>query len=288
MRLYVNVSPGFFRSLGTRLKAGRDLTWTDIYGDRKFVLVSENLARELWGSAQAAVGKRVRANDADVWREVLGVVEDVRHGGAQEPAPAVVYWPIFGQRHYPPRITVGIRAVVFSVRTNRAGTEALLHEIRHAVGSVDAALPVANPETMRETMDRSMARTSFTLVMLAIAGAMALLLGLIGIYGVIAYAISQRTREIGIRLALGAQPGDVRRIFVRYGLGLCATGIAIGAGAAAVLTRVMKSLLFGVAPVDPLTFAAVPVILLLATLAACYLPARRVSAVDPIECMRSE
>jgi ABC-type antimicrobial peptide transport system permease subunit len=156
------------------------------------------------------------------------------------------------------------------------------------VWSVNAALAVANPETMRETLDRSMARTSFTLVMLAIAGAMALLLGLIGIYGVIAYAVSLRTREIGIRLALGAQPGDVRQMFVRYGLGLCAIGITIGAGAAAVLTRVMKSLLFGVAPVDPATFAAVPLTLLLATLAACYLPARSVLTVDPVECMRAE
>jgi predicted permease len=287
-RLYLNVSPGLFGSLGTRIKAGRDLTWTDIYGGRKFVLVSENLARELWGSAQAAVGKRVRANDADVWREVLGVVEDVRHSGAQEPAPAVVYWPIFGQRHYPPRITVGTRAVAFSVRTDRAGTGSLLSDIRQAVSSVNAALAVANAETMRETVNRSMARTSFTLVMLVIAGSMALLLGLIGIYGVIAYTVLQRTREMGIRIALGAQPGDVRQIFVRYGVGLCAMGITIGIVAAATLTRVMKSLLFGVAPIDPMTFAAVPVVLLVATLAACYLPARRASTVDAVECMRAE
>jgi predicted lysophospholipase L1 biosynthesis ABC-type transport system permease subunit len=262
MRLYLNVSPGLFGSLGVRIEAGRDLTWTDIYGGRKFVLVSENLARELWGSAQTAVGKRVRANDGDVWREVVGVVEDVRHIGAQEPAPAVVYWPIFGQLHYA-AITV-------------------------AVWSVNAALPVANPETMRETVDRSMARTSFTLVMLAIAGAMALLLGLIGIYGVIAYAVSQRTREIGIRLALGARPADVRQMFVRYGLSLCAMGITIGVGVAAALTRVMKSMLFGVAPMDPMTFVAVPVTLLVATFAASYLPARRVSAVDPVKCMKTE
>ncbi len=287
-RFYLNVSPGLFGSLGTRIKAGRDLTWTDIYGGRKFVLVSENLARELWGSVQAAVGKRVRANDADVWREVLGVVEDVRHSGAQEPAPAVVYWPIFGQRHYPPRITVGTRAVAFSVRTDRAGTGSLLSDIRQAVSSVNAALAVANAETMRETVDRSMARTSFTLVMLVIAGSMALLLGLIGIYGVIAYTVSQRTREMGIRIALGAQPGDVRQIFVRYGLSLCAMGIMIGIVAAATLTRVMKSLLFGVAPIDPMTFAAVPVTLLVATLAACYLPARKASTVDAVECMRAE
>ena len=287
MRLYVNVSPGLFGALGSKIKAGRDLSWTDIYGGRKFVLVSENLARELWGSTEAAIGKRVRATEIGPWREVLGVVEDVRHSGAQEPAPAVVYWPIFGQVPYAP-ITVATRAVVFSLRTERAGRGALLNEIRQAVSSVNAALAVANPETMRETVDHSMARTSFTLMMLAIAGAMALVLGFIGIYGVIAYAVSQRTREIGIRIALGAEPGDVRQVFVRYGLGLCAIGMTIGLGAAALLTRLMKSLLFGVAPVDPETFAAVPVTLLLATLVACYLPARRAAAVDPVDCLRAE
>jgi putative ABC transport system permease protein len=112
MRLFVNVSPGLFGSLGTEIKAGRDLTWTNIYGDRKFVLVSENLARELWGSPEAAMGKRVRASEVLPWREVLGVVEDVRHSGPQEVAPATVYWPIFGQLSYAPRI-VATRAVVF-------------------------------------------------------------------------------------------------------------------------------------------------------------------------------
>ncbi|HEY1946766.1 MAG TPA: ABC transporter permease [Bryobacteraceae bacterium] len=287
MRLYLNVSPGLFRSLGSKIKAGRDLSWTDIYGDRKFVLISENLARELWGSAQAAIGKRVRSTEIGAWREVVGVVEDVRHSGAQEPAPAVVYWPILGQIPYGP-IMVATRSVVFSVRTDRAGTGTLLNEIRQAVRSVNANLAVANPETMRETVDRSMARTSFTLVMLAIAGAMALVLGFIGIYGVIAYSVSQRTREIGIRMALGAEPGGIRQLFVRHGLGLCGIGIVIGLGVAALLTRVMKSLLFGVPPLDPVTFAAVPVTLLVATLAACYLPARRASAVDPADCMRAE
>jgi predicted permease len=288
MRLYLNVSPGLFDSLGIRIEAGRDLTWTDVYSGRNFVLVSENLARELWGSAQAAVGKRVRANDGDVWREIVGVVEDVRHFGAQEPAPTVVYWPILGRLYYPPAITEGTRAAAFTVRTDRAGTGALLNEIRQAVWSVNAALPVANPETMRATVDRSMARTSFTLVMLTIAGTMAMLLGLIGIYGVIAYAVSQGTREIGIRLALGARPADVRQMFVRHGVGLCAVGIAIGIGVAAVLTPLMKSLLYGVAPMDPMTFVAVPVTLLLATLAASYLPARKVSAVDLVTCMKAE
>ncbi|MGJ5818843.1 ADOP family duplicated permease [Paludibaculum fermentans] len=287
MRLYLNVSPGLFRSLGTRLKAGRDLSWADVYSQRKYVLVSESLARELWSSPEGAIGQPVRSSDIGPWREVIGVVEDVRHRGAQEPAPAVVYWPIFGEIPYAP-IIVAKRSVTFAVRTERAGTGALLNEIRGVVSSVNASLAVATPETLQATMDHSMARTSFTLVMLAIAGAMALLLGLIGIYGVIAYAVSQRNREIGIRLALGAQARDVRRMFMSQGLGLCAMGIGVGLVAAVVLTRVMKSLLFGVAPVDPVTFAVVPGVLLVAALAACYVPARRASAVDPVECIRAE
>ena len=142
--------------------------------------------------------------------------------------------------------------------------------------------------TMQEIYDQSMARTSFTLVMLAIAGAMALLLGIIGIYGVIAYAVSQRRREIGIRLALGAPQSELRRMFVRYALALAGIGVAIGLVAAASLTRLMSSLLFGISPLDPLTYAAVPVVLLAAALLASYLPAQRAAAVDPVETLKAE
>lgn len=287
MSLFLRVSPGLFGALGTRVKAGRDLTWTDIYGDRRVILLSENLARQMFGSADSAVGKLVRSNDADVWREVIGVVEDVHHAGAQDPAPAIVYWPALSRLHYRP-VTVATRSIAFAVRSTRAGTASFLSEIRQAVWSVNAALPVASPETMRQTAERSMARTSFALAMLAIAGAMALVLGLVGLYGVIAYAVVQRRREIGIRLALGGRPSEIRQMFVRHGLSLCAIGIVIGLGIAAALTRLLKSLLFGVAPMDPVTFAAVPVALLLATLAACYTPARRAAEIDPIECIKAE
>ncbi len=287
MRLYLNISPGFFRTIGSKISAGRDLTWTDIYGGRKVVLVSENLARELWGSAQAAIGQQVHGGDPAARFQVVGVVADMHYNGPQEAAPAIVYWPIFGQLPYAP-IAYATRSAVFAVRTDRAGTSSLLTEIRQAVWSVNAELAVANPETMREIVDRSMARTSFTLVMLAIAGAMALVLGFIGIYGVIAYSVSQRTREIGIRIALGARSADVTQVFVRHGLRLCGIGIAIGLAAAALLAGMMKSLLFGVPPLDPVTFAAVPVTILVATLVACYLPARKASAVDPANCMRAE
>jgi predicted permease len=287
MRMFHNVSPEFFSSIGARIVAGRELTWTEAYGNRMSVLISENLARELWGSPQGAVGQRLRTSENSPWREVVGVVQDIRYEGVQENAPATVYWPIFGQPPYPSAVQA-TRNVAFAVRTDRAGTGALLNEIRQAVWSVNGALPVAETETMQDIFDRSMARTSFTLVMLGIAGSMALVLGLIGIYGVIAYAVSQRTREIGIRLALGAEPGEVRRMFVQYGLRLCAVGMAIGVAAAMGLTRWMKSLLFGVAAVDPLTFAIVPLLLLAAVATACYLPARRASNVDPVEAMRVE
>jgi predicted permease len=287
MRMYRNVAPGLFSSIGTRIIAGRDLAWTDIYGNHLYVLVSENLARELWGSPDAAIGKHVRATDVGAWREVIGVVEDIHHSGVDQPAQTTVYWPIFGQIPWA-NVVQATRGVAFAIRTNRAGTESLLNEVRQAVWSVNSALPVANPMTMQENFDRSMARTSFTLVVLAIAGGIALVLGLIGIYGVIAFAVSQRTREIGIRLALGALPGEVRNMFVRYGLGLCAIGIAIGVGAAIGFTRLMKAVLFGVAPIDAVTFASVPLALLVATAAACYIPARRASTVDPVEAMRTE
>jgi ABC-type antimicrobial peptide transport system permease subunit len=180
-----------------------------------------------------------------------------------------------------------IRGVTFIVRSERIGTESFLNELRQAVWSVNANLPVS-PRTMRDVYDQSLARTSFTLVMLAIAASMALLLGIVGIYGVIAYVVSQRRREIGIRVALGAQRGELQRMFVRHGLALAGIGIAVGLGAAAALTRLMSTLLYGVTPLDPVTYLAVPVVLVTATAVASYVPARRAASVDPVEALTVE
>jgi ABC-type antimicrobial peptide transport system permease subunit len=180
------------------------------------------------------------------------------------------------------------RPVAYTIRTNRAGTQSLLAEARAAVWSVNSNLPVFLVSTMKDLYDQSLAATSFALVMLAIAGTMALLLGIVGIYGVMSYAVSQRTREMGIRLALGAEPGRLKRMFVGSGLVLAGGGVVIGLAAAAGLTRLMKSLLFGISTLDPVIYAAMPFVLVAAALLATYLPARRASRIDPSEALRLE
>ena len=214
---------------------------------------------------------------------------DVHDDGAHQRPPATVYSGRRDCTRSSWAFRISSRAgSAFAIRSERAGTESLLNQVREAVWSVNANLPLAQVRTLDEVYDQSMARTSFTLVMLAIAGAMALLLGVFGIYGVISYAVSQRRREIGIRLALGAQPREIRRLFVRRGLVLAGIGVAIGLGGAGGFTRLMQSLLFGISPLDPITFAAMPVVLAAAAVLASYLPARRAVAVDPVETLRAE
>ncbi len=285
------ISPGMFHTLGTPLVAGRDFTWTDLYDLRDVAIVSENLARELWGSPEAALRKRVREYYVaeSPWREIVGVAGDVYDDGADQRPPATIYWPAQPLEQLL-SMSSGYqsRRVSVTIRSERAGTESLLSQAREAVWSVRADLPLAQVRTLDEVYDQSMARTSFTLVMLAIAAAMALLLGVSGLYGVITYAVSQRRREIGIRLALGAQAPEIRRLFVRRGLILGGTGLAIGLGGALGLTRLMESLLFGISPLDPVTFTAMTIVLAGAAGLASYLPARRALAVDPVETLRSE
>jgi predicted permease len=288
MRLYNYVSPGYFGTAGTRLVAGRDFTWEEIYGVRPIGIVSESLARELWGSPQAALGKRFQEYSGMPWHEVVGVVQDVRENGVNQVSPATVYWPSLTGDPSAPEKLGAWRTVYFAMRSNRAATQAFINEMQQAVWSVNSNLPVAEISTMQDIYSESMARTSFTLVMLAIAGAMALALGILGIYGVISYAVSQRTREIGIRMALGAKKSELVWMFVRSALVLTGVGTAVGLGASAALMRLMRTLLFGISPFDPVTFTAVPVALIAAAALASYLPARHTAAVDPVEALRAE
>ncbi len=288
LHFYKHVSPGFFAAAGTRLIAGRELTWEEVYGLRSVVMVSENLAREAWGTPANAIGKRLTEDPGLPWREVIGVIQDVREKGVQEKATEIVYWPPMVENLYGPGPAQPIREVTFVIRSDRAGTQSFLNEVRQAVWSVNSNLPLASVRTMEEVYDKSVARTSFTLVMLGIAGAMALALGIIGIYGVISYTVSQRRREIGIRLALGAQSGDVISIVLRQGAMLTLLGVGIGLAAALGLARLMTRLLFGVTSHDPLTFGAVAALLILVALLACYIPARRAMKVDPMVALRYE
>ncbi|HEY2017817.1 MAG TPA: ABC transporter permease [Bryobacteraceae bacterium] len=287
LRRYKYVAPGFFQTIGARLVAGRDFTWTDIWDQRNVVMVSENLARELWREPNAALGKRIREGMKDDWREIVGVVADIRSDGADQKAPATTYWPVLMKDFYGERIYAQ-RGASYVIRSNRTGSESFLTQVRQAVWAVNPDLPLARVRTLEEIYRGSMARSSFTLVMLAVAGGMALLLGIVGIYGVISYSVSQRTREIGIRLALGAPEGVLRTMVVRHGVFLAAIGLVLGLAAALALTRVMTSFLFEVSPVDPLTYGAVSAGLLTAAALASYVPAHRASKVSPVLALRAE
>ncbi|MGA1994493.1 MAG: ABC transporter permease [Bryobacteraceae bacterium] len=287
VRRFKFVSPDYFKTLGTPLAAGRDFTWTDLYQRMPVVIVSENLAREYWHDARGALGKRIRLGTNEEWRQIVGVAGDLRDDGVNKAAPSAVYWPIMMHNFYGDGTFVQ-RNVAFAIRTSRAGSESFLKEVRQRIWSLDPNLPVSGVRTLDDLYRKSMARTAFVLVMLAAAGGMALLLGVVGIYGVIAYSVSQRTREIGIRVALGAQRQEVTGMFVRQGVILTGIGVACGLAAATVLMRVLAPLLFEVRPVDPLTYAAVSIGLIATACAASYLPSRRASAIDPSLALRAE
>lgn len=279
------VSPGFFRALGIPLVAGRAFRRDDYDRVPQIapVAVSAELARREWGSAEAALGKRLRRGPDREWLEVIGVVGDVRHHGIDRLAPDTIY------------LTSGeslaeyaSRSVYFFVRSHRVGTPGFLEDLQQAVWSVNPNLPLGGLETLGGIYRDSLARTSLTLVLLGITGAMSLLLGLFGIYGVISYLVAHRTREIGIRMALGARDGALQRMLLGHLLLLVGAGVLLGLGAAAALSRLMESLLFGVAAVDAVTYAIVAALLIGTAAIAGYLPARRISHVDPMQALRAE
>jgi predicted permease len=291
IRLFKFVSPGYMRAMGASLVAGRDFTWDDLHQLRPVAMVSENLARELWGQPAAAIGRFVRPYTQGAWRQVVGVVSDMREDGLDKKATTAAYWPLLMEEFIPGDDTdraFVTRSLSYVVRSTRTGSEGFVSELGRAVWSINSQLPIAGVRRLQEIYDRSLARTSFALVMLVIAGAMALLLGITGIYGVISYSVSQRTREIGIRVALGAQARSVRRMFVAHGLVLGGAGVAIGIAVAVGMMRLMSTMLFDVSPGDPLTYGLVSVALIAAATLASYIPAARATAVEPMHVLRAE
>jgi putative ABC transport system permease protein len=287
IRRFKYIAENYFGTMGNRFVAGRDIEWRDVYAAAPVVIVSENLAREYWNDPARAVGRRIRNAPTSPWRTIVGVVGNERDDGVTRPAPAVVYWPMVVDDMWEERRVV-FRTMGYAIRTERAGSPTLLKEVQQAVWSVDGSLPVASVETLEDIQSQSMAQTSFALVMLSIAASVALLLGVVGIYGVISYIATQRTREIGIRMALGAGRRDVRGLFLRQGLLLSGIGIMLGLMGAAAVTRLMKTMLFGVSVLDWVTYVAVAGGLGATALLASYLPAMRAARVDPAIALRYE
>ena len=278
---------GYFATMGNQVIAGRDLTWIDSHTGAPVALLSENLAREYWGEPAKAVGKRVRRTSKTGWVEIVGVVGNERQDGATKPAPPTIYWPMRVSEEIGGQAFVQ-RSLAYVIRSSRLQSPGFLSEVQQAVWGVNPNLPLARVRTLQQIYDQSMAQTQFVLVILGIAASVTLLLGLVGIYGVIAYIVSQRRREVGIRMALGAQSDSVQRIFVSRGLSLTAIGLGVGLVSAAALMRLLSSLLFGVNPFDPVTYIAVAASLGLVALIATWLPARQATRIDPMLALRAE
>ncbi len=281
------VSPDYFETLGRRVVAGRMFSWTEQRERLPVVVVTESFAREYWGDPAGVVGRRLRVQEAGPFREIVGVVGNVYDDGIDQGPKSFVYMPMvlanFGGEEVYAR-----GSMVYSLRLGRVAPAGMLDRVREAVSEVNPNLPLASARTLEEFRRDSMARTSFMLVMLGIAAAVALLLGAVGIYGVLAYSVSQRSREIGVRMALGANRTDVSRMVVYGGLSLTGIGIGVGFVAALAVTRLMGALLYGVSPFDPATFAIVSVVVGAIAFASSYLPARRAASVDPMGIIRQE
>jgi putative ABC transport system permease protein len=282
------VSPAYFATMGTRIVAGRDMTWADVEAGGRVAVISERLARQLAVDPADAIGQRIRVPiEQDAWREVVGVAEDVYEDGLYAEPPSTVYWPMRMDGFFNSS-SFGQRDIAYVLRTSRAGQAALLDEVRERVWSVNGNIPVFGERTMHDLYGDSLGRASFATVMLGIASGLALALGIVGIYGVMAHVVSRRTREIGIRSALGAEPQQLRRMFVLHGLRICGTGMVIGLVLSAALGGLLSSLLFGVAATDPVAYMMAIGVALAATTLASYLPARRAASLDPSEVLRAE
>ncbi len=289
-------APGYFEAMGTSLVAGRTFVRADHEDQRPSVIVNESLARLYWPDGNA-VGKRVQQGgggdpNPDTWYTIVGVVGDVRGIPLEDDPLAMMYYPLMAQKLTDDdgnRVSQywEVRNPQFAVRTTGNPT-ALTQPIRERIWSIDPNLPIARVQTMSEYVDQAMAQKSFAMVLLLVGAAGALLIGAVGIYGVISYVVSQQTREIGVRMALGARTGDIGWMVLSRSLITTGAGIAIGFVGAYFLTRLMTSLLFGVNPLDPLTFVTVTVTLMGVAALAAYLPARRAARIDPLEALRQE
>ena len=279
------VSTGYLRAMNIPLRHGRYFESSDNAQSLPVVIINETMARQYW-PGENALGRRLKIGDPDEpgkqWKEIVGIVADIRQMGLDEPVKAEMYMPYQQVTDWPGYIPRDI-----AIRTN-GDTSNLVGSVRQIIREVDPDQPVSNVATMAEVLGTEAAQRRMGMIMLAGFAGLALLLASLGIYGVLAYFVTQHTNEIGVRQALGATPRNILFLVLRKGMGLTLVGVVIGVGAAFALTRLMSSLLFGVTAADPLTFATVPLLLVGVALLACYIPARRATKVDPLVALRYE
>ena len=281
---YSTVTPGFFATLRVRILRGSDFDSGDLRDGARTIIVNKAAADQYW-PGEEAVGKRVRAAgsspaDQRPWYSVRGIVADVRQRGLRDQPRPTIYFPLNATGDRAPR--------AFTYVLRGPNVRAQAEAVRQAVWAINPDLPLASVMTMQQVVERSVTQFSFTMLTLGIAAGVALLLGAIGLYGVLWYAVSLRTREIGVRLALGAPPSRVRRGVMANAAGITAIGLVVGAAGAAGLTRLLRGLLYETTPLDAATFAGMSALLFAVALVAAYLPARKAAAVSPMEAMRTE
>jgi putative ABC transport system permease protein len=277
MANFRRVSPDYFRVMGIPLRSGRPFGDGDDLASAPVAVVSEGMARRYWGSQP--LGKRIlRTAEAaqDRWLTVVGVVGDVQDSALGAETETTFYVPI----------AQGARPSMFLVAKASVEPMSLVPAVRREVAAVDKEQPLAMVQTLDERISDSLAKPRFNTLMLTLFAALGMLLAMVGVYAVLSYSVSQRSHEIGIRMALGAQRGDVIRLILRRGMGLAGLGLVIGLAAALLFTRVMEGLLYGVAPTDPLVYGVIAAVLLLLALLASYLPARRAARFDPMVTQR--
>ena len=279
------VSANYFQTMNIPLRQGRFFDQNDNEQSIPAAIINETMARQYW-PGENAIGRRFKLGDPNdkesPWRQIVGIVADVRQMGLDEPVKAEMYFPyqqVKDEPFYTPRDLV--------IRTN-GDTSSLVGAVRGVVREVDPDQPVSNVATMAELLGTEASQRRMGMIMLVAFAVLALLLASIGIYGVLAYFVTQHTSEIGLRMALGATRTNILLLVLRKGMGLTLLGVVIGIAVAFAATRLMSSLLFGVKAADPLTFMTVPLLLALVALLACYLPARRATKVDPLVALRYE
>jgi putative ABC transport system permease protein len=277
---YQAISKDYFSTMGVRLMAGRLFDDRDVAGGPDVVIVNQTMARTFW-PGKDPLGRRIRPGNTDPWVTIVGIVDDVKNAGLDRPTGTEIYLP------YRQAQGSGARNM-YAVLRGKGDPRSLANAVRQQMLQIDPALPLSQVRLMDDVLSAAQSRPRFLTLLLALFSCVALAIATIGIYGVISYSVERRSKEFGLRMALGAQPRDVLSLVMKQGAGLALVGVAVGLVAAFALTRLMTTLLFGVRPTDPATFAIVTVILTIVALAASYIPARRATKVDPIQTLRYE